>query len=283
MGAKVCNSGVPEEFAALTLTFKYNDFASVEALFKKHPNQIACIILEPMEFDFPVDNFLHKVKDLCHKNGAVFILDEMITGFKLGYPGIHTELGIEPDLSTWGKGVANGFSACMLAGKRDIMKLGGIDHDKERVFLISTTHGAETHALAAAIASIKYTRDNDTIASDYKKGEKIKTAVINLIAKHNLQNNIEIKGHPCWLLMVFKDKVGAPNDGFKTLFFQEMIKYGILFRGAFNISVSHSEDDMQKTFEALDKAMSVYTEALVNGLEKYLVGEPIKPVFRKYN
>jgi glutamate-1-semialdehyde 2,1-aminomutase len=71
IGVKACNSGVPEEMASLTLTFKYNDIKSVEALFEKHPGQIACVILEPMEFDMPVDNFLHKVKELCHKNGAV--------------------------------------------------------------------------------------------------------------------------------------------------------------------------------------------------------------------
>ena len=283
MGVKACNSGVPAEYAALTLTFKYNDIASVEALFAQHPGEIACIILEPMEFDFPKDNFLHKVKELCQKNGAVFVLDEMITGFKLGFPGIHTVLGIEPDLSTWGKGVANGFSACMLAGKRDIMKLGGIDHDKERVFLISTTHGAETHALAAAIASIKYTWENNTIAEDEKKGLQIREAITNLIAKHGLEKSLEIKGHPNWLLMVFKDREGVASDGFKTLFYQEVIKHGILFRGTFNISVSHSQADMDKTFDAFDAAMKVYKQALETGYEKFLVGEPIKPVFRKYN
>ncbi len=283
MGVKACNSGVPAELASLTLTFKYNDIASVEALFRQHPGEIACVILEPMEFDFPVDNFLHKVKDLCHQNGAVFILDEMITGFKLGFPGIHTELGIEPDLSTWGKGVANGFSTCMLAGKKEIMNLGGINHDKERVFLISTTHGAETHALAAAIASITYTRDNNTIESDKQKGLIINKEVNALIKKHNLEKHLELKGHPCWQLMVFRDKDGIASDGLKTLFYQEVIKHGILFRGTFNLSVSHTEEDMQKTFAAFDKAMAVYARGVDEGYEKYLVGEPIKPVFRKYN
>lgn len=283
MGTKACNSGVPEEFAALTLSFRYNDIKSVEALFEKHPGQIACVILEPMEFDFPVDNFLHKIKDLCRQHGAVFILDEMITGFKLGFPGAHTLLGIEADLTTWGKGVANGFSTCMLAGKKEIMRLGGIDHEKERVFLISTTHGAETHSLAAAIASINYARENNTVESDYKKGLQIESGVKDLIKKHALEKHIEIKGHPNWLLMVFKDKNSQASDGYKTLFYQEMIKYGILFRGTFNQSVSHSQEDIEKTFEAMDKAMSVYTKALEDGYEKWLVGEPIKPVFRKYN
>ena len=283
MGTKACNSGVPEEFASLTRSFKYNDIESVAKLFEQHPGQIACVILEPMEFDFPQDNFLHKVKALCEQHGAVFILDEMITGFKLGYPGAHSLLGVEPDLSTWGKGVANGFSTCMLAGKRDIMRLGGIDHDKERVFLISTTHGAETHALRAAVASIKYTRDHNTIASDVEKGEQVQKRINELIAKHGLQDYLGLKGHPCWLLMWFKDQSGQMSDGLKTLMYQEVIKHGILFRGTFNFSISHSQEDIDKTIGAFDLAMSIYAKAVKEGYEKYLVGPPIKPVFRKYN
>jgi glutamate-1-semialdehyde aminotransferase len=283
IGTKACNSGVPEEFSKLSISFKYNDIQSAELLFEQYPNQIACVILEPMEFDFPKDNFLHKLKALCHKNGAVFILDEMITGFKLGFPGIHTVLGIEPDISTWGKGIANGFSTCVLAGKREIMELGGINHNKERVFLISSTHGAETHALAAAIAAIKYAKDNNTIDSDYKKGEAILKSVNKLIEKNELQNYIEIKGHPCWLLMIFKDSNGIANDAFKTLFYQEMIKYGVFFRSAFNITVSHSEKDIELTMDAIDQSMKVYTKALKEGVENFLVGPAIKPVFRKYN
>ncbi len=284
IGTKPNNSGVPPEFAAFTVAFKYNDFDSVTQLFEKYPGQIAGVILEPMEFDMPKDNFLIKVQELCKKNGTVFIIDEMITGFKLAFPGAHTMLGLDPDLTTWGKGVANGFSTCMLAGKRDIMKLGGVDHDKERVFLISTTHGAETHALAAAIASIKYTRDHNTISSDEQKGILIRKKVEELISKHDLAKYIEIKGHPCWLLMIFRDQSGSASDGFKTLFFQEMIKQGILFRGMFNISVSHSEDDLKLTFSALDKCFKVYAEAIATGgFEKHLVGSPVKPVFRKYN
>lgn len=283
MGKRVCSSGVPDEISALSLTFKYNDIASVEKLFNEYPDQIAGLILEPMEFDFPSDNFLHKVQDLCKKNGTIFILDEMITGLKLDFPGAHTMLGLDPDLTTWGKGVANGYSVCMLAGKRGIMELGGLQHDRERVFLISTTHGAETHALAGAMATLKYTRDNKTIENDKQMGVQVKTRVHELINKHNLSNYVEIKGHPCWLLMLFKDADQKYSDGMKTLFFQEMVKYGILFRGTFNFSPSHSQQDIDTTIDAMDNAFAVYKKALNEGWQNYLVGEPVKPVFRKYN
>lgn len=285
IGKKVTNSGVPEEISNLTLTFKYNDMESVNKLFDIYPGQIAAFILEPMEFDFPVDNFLHKVKDLCHKNGAVFILDEMITGFKLGYPGAHSMLNIEADLTTWGKGVANGFSTCMLAGKKEIMELGGITHDKERVFLISTTHGAETHSLAAAIETIKLVKSENSVERNIITGQKIVDGLNNLILKYSLQEYITLKGHPCWPLVQFRDQNHNLCDGFKTLVFQETIKAGVLFRGTFVPTISHTEKDVIDTLLAFDKVLKVYKLAIESkdGYKKFLIGEPIKPVFRKYN
>jgi len=285
VGLKPNNSGVPEEISNLSLTFKYNDISSLEVLFNKYPKQIAGVILEPMEFDYPEDNYLQKVKELCQKNGTVFILDEMITGFRLDYPGAHTLLNIEADLTTWGKGVANGFSACILAGKKDIMNLGGINHDKERVFLISTTHGAETHALRAAIATISFIKENKAIEQVQSIGMNIKKDVEALVQKHGLKDYISIKGHPSWQLMTFRDQAKNPCDGFKTLFMQEVIKHGVFFRGMFIPTISHKKEDLENTMTVFDKVMHVYADALSSkdGYRSLLVGEPVKPVFRKFN
>lgn len=285
IGKRANNSGVPEEIANLSLTFNYNNIESLKILFDQYPHQIACVILEPMEFDYPQDNYLHKVKELCLKNGAVFILDEMITGFKLGYPGAHKTLDIEPDLSTWGKGLANGFSVCLLAGKKEIMELGGIQHKKERVFLISTTHGAETHSLAAAIATLKVVKEESTIERSMAIGNKIKTGIEKLIVAHRLEKFISIKGHPNWQLMMFRDATGELSDGFKTLVFQETIRHGVFFRGYFAPTISHAEHDINRTIEVFDNVFKVYAKALTSssGYKDYLVGDPVKPVFRKYN
>jgi len=285
IGKKPNNSGVPDEISSLSLTFNYNNIESLEQLFQQYPKQIACVILEPMEVDYPKDNFLHKVKDLCRKNGTVFILDEMITGFKLGYPGAHSLLNIEADLTTWGKGVANGFSVCMLAGKREIMELGGIMHEKERVFLISTTHGAETHSLAAAIATLKIVKSENSIERSMEIGKQLKNGMIQLIKDHELEDFISIKGHPNWQVLIFRDAAGAISDGFKTLVFQEAIRHGIFFRGSFVPTISHVKKDIQLTLNGFDKIFKVYFEALQspNGYADYLFGKPVKPVFRKFN
>lgn len=285
IGKKPNNSGVPEEISHLSLTFNYNDIASVKQLFGQYPDQIACVILEPMEFDYPENDFLQKVKDLCSINGTVFILDEMITGFKLDYPGAHRMLNIEADLTTWGKGLANGFSTCILAGKKEIMELGGINHSKERVFLVSTTHGAETHSLAAAMAAIRIIKEEKTIERNIRLSTKLTDGLHQIIQHHNLGDFITLKGHPNWKLMLFKDQNKVFSDGFKTLLFQELIKRGIFFRGTFNPTISHTEVDVGTTLLAFDKAFKVYQYALnsPNGYKDFLVGEPIKPVFRRFN
>jgi glutamate-1-semialdehyde aminotransferase len=284
IGRKPNNAGIPEEISNLSLTFRYNDINSIKELFDKYPNQIACVILEPMEFDFPQNNFLHEVKNLCHKNGSIFILDEMITGFRLGYPGAHTMLGIDADLTTWGKGMANGFSCAALAGKKEIMELGGITHKKERVFLISTTHGAETHALAAAMETIKIIKENNLPNRNKILGEKLRSGLENLIKKIGLESYITIKGHPCWLLMQFRNSNKELCDGYKTLVFQEAAKYGILFRGTFVFSLSHTQKEVDRTINVFEKIFKTYKKAIeVKDYRKFLVGDPVKPVFRKYN
>ncbi len=144
---------------------------------QEYPGKISCVILEAEKYAPPEDNFLHKLKDVAHKNGALFILDEMITGFRWHLGGAQKKYDIVPDLSTFGKALGNGFAISALAGKREFMELGGLHHNKERVFLISTTHGAENHALAAAIANIKFFKENKVIERLDEQGRKLKEGV----------------------------------------------------------------------------------------------------------
>ena len=122
IGSTPMNAGVPKAIQALTLKFKYNDLDSLRTLFAQHPGQIACVLLEPEKEDPPVDDFLHEAQRLCREQGAVFILDESITGFRWHLGGAQKYYGITPDLSVWGKALGNGFSVAALAGKQDIMR-----------------------------------------------------------------------------------------------------------------------------------------------------------------
>src|SRR5690606_20301591 len=148
IGTTDMNAGIPEATRRLVAKFRYNDLASVEALFAQHPGQIACLVLEAARTEEPQPGYLERLKSLVHANGALLVFDEMITGFRWHLRGAQHVYGVTPDLGTFGKALANGFSVSALVGRREIMTLGGLGHDRERVFLMSTTHGAETHGLA---------------------------------------------------------------------------------------------------------------------------------------
>lgn len=275
--------GIPEEHHALTLNFRYNDIASVEALFEKYPDQIAGLILEPATTEHPKDNFLHKVQALCKKHGTVFILDEMITGFRWDLQGAMKYYDIVPDLCTFGKGMANGFSVAALGGKREIMEVGGIKKEgQERLFLISTTHGAEMCGLGALIETIKFYKEHNVTEHLWSYGQRLIDGM-NAIAKElGVEKEFEASGVACSPYYATRDRSGQVSLPLRTLFSQEMIKGGVLMPWI-AISYAHGEKELEITMSAVRKALEVYKKALDEGVEKYLVGPAIKPVFRKYN
>ncbi len=275
-------AGIPQAIQDLTVKFHYNDLQSVKDLFSQYPGRIACLVLEAETVEGPKDHFLHKAQQLCHENGALFVLDEIITGFRLHRGGAQTLHGIVPDLSTFGKALGNGFSISALVGKRDIMQLGGFQHTGERVFLLSQTHGAENHTLAAAIATMKVYEANDVVGFLYRQGERLVTGINKAISEHHLEGHFEVIGKPCNLIYVTKDQQGNRSQEFRTLFMQEIIKRGIL-GPSFVVSYSHQDEDIDRTIDAVADALVVYRKALDEGVGKYLVGRPVKPVFRRFN
>lgn len=275
--------GIPEEYHSLTLNFKYDDVESLRALFEKYPDQIAGVIMEPATGAHPSEGYLQAVKDLCHTNGALLILDEMITGFRWHLQGAQTYYGVEPDLCTFGKGMANGFSVAAVAGKREYMNVGGIKElGMERTFLTSTTHGGEMCALNAFIKTIEvYKRDN-VIEHLWSYGEKLINGLNEVAREAGVADYFQAVGVPCSPNYVTKDKDGNASLAFRTLFSQEMINNGVLMPWI-AISLAHGDAEYEITIEAARKALKVYAQALENGYEKYLNGPVIKPVFRSYN
>jgi len=282
IGSTPMTGGVPEFVKEKTLKFFYNDLESAQKLFDEYPGQIACLILEAEKYAAPTDQFLHKLKDLCHKNGALFILDEMITGFRWHLGGAQKKYDIVPDLSTWGKALANGFSVSALAGKREFMELGGLHHDKERVFLISTTHGGETHGLAAAIATIRYYKENDVISVLYNQGEKLKEGINKASIDLGTGENVKVIGPDCCSVFTSSDHENKPSQPFRTLLIQELMKRGLMMPSTI-VTYSHTDEDIQYTIDKFYEALIVYKKALDEGIDKYLVGKSVQPVWRKFN
>ncbi|MGL5145906.1 MAG: glutamate-1-semialdehyde 2,1-aminomutase, partial [Plesiomonas shigelloides] len=118
--------GIPEDFAKHTLTAVYNDLDSVEALFDQYPEEIACIIIEPVAGNMncipPVKGFLEGLRALCDKFGALFIIDEVMTGFRVSRSGAQGHYGVTPDLTTLGKVIGGGMPVGAFGGKKEVMQ-----------------------------------------------------------------------------------------------------------------------------------------------------------------
>ena len=279
-----CKRGIPTVTLPMTTAFSYNDFVSVEALFADSDHDIACLIMEPAKFEMPRDGFLHKVADLCRDRGVLLILDEMVSGFKWSLRGAHGYFGVKPDLSTWGKGIANGFSACALTGRADVMEIGGIRREgDDKLFLISTTHGAETIGLAAMIATIEAFNRHQMIDSNWARGKVCKERLEAVIAKHGLGNSLQLVGPGCMFGLVCRDAAGVVGDAaFRTLMMQEMIARGVLFQGLFYTTWSHQQDEVAQVVQAFDESCEVYRHAIQAGsTDGLLVGPAVKAVFRR--
>lgn len=282
MGTTPVDAGIPESEKALTLTFHYNDLSSVKSLFDAHPGQIAAIILEASRGEDPKDGFLHELRELCTKNGTLLVLDEMITGFRWHLGGGQKYYDVTPDLSTFGKALANGFSVSALAGKREYMERGGLHHDKERVFLLSTTHGAETHGLAAAMATMRVFQQEPVIEHLWKMGERLALGFTEATREAGLEDYVHVMGKPCNLVFATKGPDGQPSQAYRSLFLQETIARGVLIPSLV-VSYSHTEEDIDRTVDAVRAALEVYRKAMDEGAERFLVGRPSKIVYRRYN
>jgi glutamate-1-semialdehyde 2,1-aminomutase len=276
------DSGIPTNVAELALPFRYNDVASLERLFTVHPDSIACVILEPERSDPPKDGFLQEVEAVCRRNGAVFVLDELITGFRWSAGGAQEVYGVTPDLSTFGKGMANGFAVSALLGRRELMELGGLRHDRERVFLLSTTHGGEIHSLTAALATMAVYGDEDVIGALHSAGRRLRVGVEAAASDAGVGDHFRVVGRDCNLVYETRDPDGSPSQEYRTLFLQELVRRGIL-APSFVVSYSHDDATIDSTILAVGEALQVYRRALEDGVERYLVGPSVKPVYRRFN
>ena len=225
-------------------------------------------------------NFLKDAIELAHKNGALWIMDEMITGYRTDFPGSMKKHNVVPDMATWGKGIANGFSFCCLTGKKEVMELGGIrEEGNEKLFLISTTHGGETSSIAAALATMEEFKKYDVIKHNQNLGQKFIDGSKQLFETHGLSHSIKNLQFNWHASLGYFDNDGNNSFGLRTLFHQELIKRGILFQGIFCPHFSHT---VEQILNAIDDCCRIYKKALEEGYQKYLIGEPIKPVFRKF-
>ena len=274
IGSTARNRGVPKSTQDMTHVFTYNDIESLNNIFTGYPGQVAAVIMEPMNTTEPADGFLAKAKDLTNKNGAVFIFDETITGFRYANGGAQEYFGVTPDLATFGKGLANGYPVSAIAGRTEIMRL------MEEIFF-SFTFGGETLSLVAALATITKLQKKPVLKTVWEQGTKIVDSVNVLIKRYGLQEVLSTCGKPCWSFLIFKDTAGCTQWELKTLFLQEVFARGLLTVGTHNMSYTHSDEDIQKLVDIYDAVFAILKDVAENGsIKKYLHCEPLVPLFK---
>lgn len=272
IGTTTRDAGIPQAIKDLTVMIKYNDIESVKAVMT---DDLACLILEPIVFEEPKNDFLHEVAELCKKNGTLLIFDEMWTGFRLALGGAQEFFNIKPDLAVYSKACANGMPIAFLTGRDDVMSLFETD-----VFYF-TTFGGEALSLAATLATIDEMQKNNVADVLRIQGQKIKDGFNVLLEKHGMTEYMSIGGYPCRSIVNFSEKAG---DGLvlKTYLQQEMIKRGILWSSFHNMCYSHSDADIQFTLDAYDDIFPEFKKHIeAKTIESQLKGQVLEPVFRK--
>jgi glutamate-1-semialdehyde 2,1-aminomutase len=274
VGSTPRHKGVPDATRALTHTFRYNDIDSLESILRAHSGEFAAVILEPMNVERPRDGFLGEVKQLTHRHGALLVFDEVVTGFRFHIGGAQSLFGVVPDLSTFGKGLANGYPVSAVVGRADVMR------EMEEVFF-SFTFGGETLSLAAALATLRKLQREPVIDQLQRTGERVVSMVRQQLAQFGLDSHFAVSGHPAWSFLTLRDVGHLSMWELKTLLLQEMFSKGVLTLGTHNISFAHGDDDLERLRLGYEAAFARIREAIEGRpLRELLRCEPIQPLFR---
>ena len=273
IGSTSMHLGVPESVQHLSHPFVMNDIESFENLLAQFKDDVAAVILEPISYVSPTKEFLDYLRKRTFELGIVLIFDETVTGFRIAPGGAQEFLGITPDLSTFGKGIANGFPLSVLCGRAEIMNL------MDRIFF-SGTFGGELLSLAAAKVVLTKVRDEGVTKTLASNGEKLNLAVNDVIHNLNFQG-LKLSGHPSWQFLVWDEEEFQDLSKAKTLFMQEMFFEGVLILGSHNTTIAHDEIAIQKVAEAYLKALTKVQRAEHSqSYSENLLVEPLKPLFR---
>ena len=264
------NRGIPQLVRALTATFNYND---VDSLASQLDDTTAAVILEPMLFEFPRDDFLAKVRELCSRRGALLVFDEMWTGFRLALGGAQEFFGVQADLATFSKAIANGMPLSVLAGRADVMSL------LEKDVFFYTTFGGEALSLAAAVATIDELKENAVPDSLQMTGSRLIDGY-NALAQELSMSYTRCTGMGARSMVTFAPSAGNVLE-VKSLVQQELLKRGVLWQGMHALSYSHAVEDIDYALSAYREVLPILKKAVSEGDPgRYLKGEPVQPVFR---
>jgi glutamate-1-semialdehyde aminotransferase len=238
--------GIPSSFGGLVHAFPYNDLRALERLFDRHRDQVAAVVMEPFRIELPRNGFLEKVRDLAHRNGALLVFDEMVTGFRVARGGAQEVTGVIPDLACYGKALANGMPLSAFVGSRELMR------SADSVGVDMTCRG-ETLSLAAARAALEIYAGEPIAERVADVGRRVAAGIHEAAAKERIP--LRLVGHPARLELEFGDRGYVTKKGALGLFVQHCLERGVITNGLILPTAAHDE-------KAIDETIRVGREAL---------------------
>lgn len=251
-------AGIPRAVREDVLTFRYNDLDSVEDVFKRHGDQIACVIMMPMEIEPPAPGFLKGVQALARRYGALFILDEMRSGFHLALGGAQELYQVTPDLATFSKALSNGYAMSVLAGRRDLLK-------RLSETYVSSTFFTNSIPMAAAVATIRKLKATGAIAHLWRVGQNLLDGLDRLARDAGVEARaIGVAPMP---FLVFTDPDPAIREAAKTVFYRETTRRGLLLHPNHHwfVCAAHTDQDLSNTLAVCGEAFAAVKAELARG------------------
>ncbi|MDE3088935.1 MAG: aminotransferase class III-fold pyridoxal phosphate-dependent enzyme [Chloroflexota bacterium] len=251
-------AGIPRQVREDVLTFRYNDLQSLEDVLKRQRDQVACVIMMPLESEQPKPGFLAGVKDLAHQHGALFILDEMRSGFHMALGGAQEYYGVTPDLATFSKAISNGYAISVLAGKRELMQALSQTY-------VSSTFFTNSIEMAAAVATINKLQREQVIPHLWRIGKGLMDGLDRLA--HDLGVEAQAVGVPPMPFLVFTYSDPEIRETAKYVFYRETTRRGLLLHPNHHwfVCAAHTDRDLARTLEICEAAFRAVKEELARG------------------
>ena len=271
IGSTTRDIGVPNAVKSLTTKFSYDDLDRLKK--QLHTKLYAAIILEPYFYEKDTNNILNELRNITNQTGTVLIFDEIISGFRINIGGAQSEYKVTPDISTFGKSMANGMPISAIVGNKKIMS-------KMNEIFFSSTFGGEALSLVASIETINKVQRTDAINKMKKTGMRLVLGLNHIINKSSLRGMFILVGPDWWPRLNIVD-INIDITLFKSLLRQELNAAGLIINATLNLSLAHTQIFIiEETLIRFKKAIDKLSEHMQMGNpKKALKGDPMKPTF----
>ncbi len=257
--------GVPRELAGTAVPFRYNDLDSFRAAMQRLDGKLAAVVMEPMRSDWPHDGFLPTVIDTCHAAGAVFVLDEVTSGWRFGFPGAAAGLGIEPDMAVYAKALSNGYPAAVVIGREGVMSAANES-------FISSSYWTDGIGPAAALACLGKMHREGVQPQVWALGERLQWRLREMAARYS-SLNIQIGGMPSAPSISFG--LGAAAAGAKALMVRGMVQRGFLVSGQLYLTWAHGDEHLGSLIGAWEETLIEMVREQEKGMLDRHAGEGV--------